>query len=93
MIEMFLQINISFEKEFVDGWGGDQWLIMYNFDNIYLYTEDWVLLEWEVIIQLSSDIVAVYFYLFYNGPVDMQIWTLLTKSQCSVFDTQLGNHY
>ena len=40
MIEMFLQINISFEKEFVDGWGGDQWLIMYNFDNIYLYTED-----------------------------------------------------
>ena len=41
MIEMFLQINMSFEEEFVDGWGGgDQWLIMYNFDDIYLYTEN-----------------------------------------------------
>ena len=26
-------------------------------------------------------------YLFYDGAVDMQIWALLTKSQCRVYDT------
>ena len=28
-------------------------------------------------------------YLFYDGAVDMQIWALLTRSQCSFFDTQV----
>ena len=29
------------------------------------------------------------FYLFYDGVVDMQIWALLTRSQCRVSDTQV----
>ena len=29
-------------------------------------------------------------YLFYDGPVDLQIWALLTKSQCRVSDTQMN---
>ena len=29
------------------------------------------------------------FYLFYNGAVDMQICTLLTRNQCKVSDTQV----
>ena len=35
--------------------------------------------------QLSSD--PVHFYLFYDKPVDMQIWALLTRSQFRVSDT------
>ena len=30
-------------------------------------------------------------YLFYNGPVDMRILALLTRSQCRVSDTQVTN--
>ena len=37
--------------------------------------------------QLSSD--AVHIYLFYDKPVDMQIWALLTKSQFRISDTQV----
>ena len=29
------------------------------------------------------------FRLFYDGAVDIQIWALLTKSQCKVSDTQV----
>ena len=31
----------------------------------------------------------VYFYLFSDGAVDMQIWALLTRSKCEVSDTQV----
>ena len=31
----------------------------------------------------------VEFYLFYDGAVNMQIWSLLTRSQYRVFDTQV----
>ena len=37
--------------------------------------------------QLFSD--AVHIYLFYDKPVDMQIWALLTKSQFRISDTQV----
>ena len=30
------------------------------------------------------------FYLFYDWPVDMQIWGLLTRGQCRVSDTQVN---
>ena len=29
------------------------------------------------------------FQLFYDGVVDLQIWALLTRSQCKVSDTQV----
>ena len=29
------------------------------------------------------------FHLFYDGAVDIQIWALLTSSQCEVSDTQV----
>ena len=29
------------------------------------------------------------FRLFYDGPVDIQLWALLTRSQCKVSDTQV----
>ena len=29
------------------------------------------------------------FYSFYDGAADMQIWTLLTRSQCRVADIQV----
>ena len=58
---------------------------MYNFDDMYQYTAHWLLLFEGVIMQFSSAIVD--FYLFYDGPVDMPIWFLLTRSQCSVSDT------
>ena len=29
------------------------------------------------------------FYLFYYGAVDIQIWALLTRSQCKVSDTHV----
>ena len=37
---------------------------------------------------LLSDII-VDFHLFYDGAVDIQIWALLTRSQCKVSDTQV----
>ena len=37
---------------------------------------------------LLSDTI-VDFHLFYDGAVDIQIWVLLTRSQCKVFDTQV----
>ena len=37
---------------------------------------------------LLSDTI-VDFYLFYDGAVDIQIWALLTRSQCKVSDTQV----
>ena len=37
---------------------------------------------------LLSDTI-VDFHLFYDGAVDIQIWALLTKSQCKVSDTQV----
>ena len=39
------------------------------------------------IMQFSSAIVD--FYLFSDGSVDMQIWTLLSRSQCRVSDTEV----
>ena len=36
---------------------------------------------------LSNTIVD--FHLFYDGAVDIQIWALLTRSQCKVSDTQV----
>ena len=29
------------------------------------------------------------FHLFYDGAVDIQIWALLTRSQCKISDTQV----
>lgn len=40
---------------------------MCNSDNLDQYTENWLILYYRVIMQLSSAI---------DGPVDMQIWTL-----------------
>ena len=37
---------------------------------------------------LLSDTI-VDFHLFYVGAVDIQIWALLTRSQCKVSDTQV----
>ena len=37
---------------------------------------------------LPSDTI-VEFHLFYDGAVDIQIWALLTRSQCKVSDTQV----
>ena len=37
---------------------------------------------------LLSDTI-VDFHLFYDGAVDMQIWALLTRSQCKVSDTRV----
>ena len=37
---------------------------------------------------LLSDTI-VDFHLFYDGAVDIQIWALLTRSQCKVSDTQV----
>ena len=37
---------------------------------------------------LLSDTI-VDFCLFYDGAVDIQIWALLTRSQCKVSDTQV----
>ena len=37
---------------------------------------------------LLSDII-VDFHLFYDGAVDIQIWALLTRTQCKVSDTQV----
>ena len=37
---------------------------------------------------LLSDIIVV-FHLFYDGAIDIQIWALLTRSQCKVSDTQV----
>ena len=62
---------------------------MYNFDDMYQYTAHWFLLFEGVIMQFSSAIVDFYFYLLCDGPVDMQIWVLLTRSQCSVSDTRV----
>ena len=38
---------------------------------------------------LLSDTI-VDFHLFYDGAVDIQIWALLTRSQCKVSDTQVS---
>ena len=32
---------------------------------------------------------SVDFYLFYDGAFDMQIWALLTRSQCRISDTRV----
>ena len=37
---------------------------------------------------LLSDTI-VDFHLFYDGAVDIQMWALLTRSQCKVSDTQV----
>ena len=37
---------------------------------------------------LLSDTI-VDFHLFYDGVVDIQIWALLTRSECEVSDTQV----
>ena len=34
-------------------------------------------------------VTIVDFNLFYDGAVDIQIWALLTRSQCKVSDTQV----
>ena len=60
---------------------------MYNFDDVYQNTENWLLLYREVKMQLSSAIID--FHLFYNRPVDMKIWAPLTRSQCRFSDTQV----
>ena len=40
-----------------------------------------------VILQSFSAIVN--FYIFYDGPVDIQMWSYMTLSQCRVSDTQV----
>ena len=44
-------------------------------------------IEYIVMMLLSDTIVD--FHLFYDGAVDIQIWALLTRSQCKVSDTQV----
>ena len=41
-----------------------------------------------MIMMLFSDAI-IDFHLFYDGSVDIQIWALLTRSQCKVSDTQV----
>ena len=53
----------------------------------YQYTAHLLLLYWGIIMLLSYPIVDS--YLFYDGVVDMQLWFLLTRSQCRVSDTQV----
>ena len=52
---------------------------MYNFDDKDQYKAHWLLLCKMFIMLLPS--VIVDFILFHDGLVDMQIWTLLTRSQ------------
>ena len=60
---------------------------MLTFDYIKRYTAHLLLLYKGFTMQFSSAIVN--FYLFYDGSFDMQIWTLLTRSQCRVSDIQV----
>ena len=44
------------------------------------------------IVLTNYDVAFLYyvdFHLFYDGAVDIQIWTLLTRSQCKVSDTRV----
>ena len=54
----------------------------------YQYTAHWLLLCQGIMMLLSYTIVD--FHLFYDGPVDIQIWAPLTRSQCKVSDTQVN---
>ena len=60
---------------------------MLTFDYIKRYTAHLLLLYKGFTMQFSSAIVN--FYLFYDGSFDMQIWTLLTRSQCRISDIQV----
>ena len=59
----------------------------YMYLQLYQYTTHWLLLYKGIIMLLSCAIVD--FYQFYDMAVDMQIWALLTKSQCRVSDTHV----
>ena len=72
----------NFKSTHQEGAGG--WL---KFDDVYQYTSHWLLLNWKIITQSSSAIVD--FYLYYDGPVDMQIQALLTRILCRISDTRM----
>ena len=54
---------------------------------LYQYTTHWLPFHYGITMLFSY--ATVDFYLFNDGVADMQIWGLLTKSQCSVSDTQV----
>ena len=62
-------------------------MVQTNTKRQFWWYAHWFLLYSQVILQLSSAIVD--FYLFYDGAVDMLIWALLTKNQCTVSGTQV----
>ena len=54
---------------------------------LYQYTAHWLKLCLGIMMLLSYTMVD--FHLFYDGAVDIQIWALLTRSQCKASDTQV----
>ena len=60
---------------------------MYNFYDMHQHTAHFLLLYQGVIMQFSTAIVDL--NLFYDGSVDMQIRTILTRSPLGVTDTQV----
>ena len=54
---------------------------------LYQYTVHWLLLYYGILMLFSDAIVD--FYFFFDEAIDMQIWALLTRSQCRVSDTQV----
>ena len=54
---------------------------------LYQYTTHWLKLCLGIMLLLSYIIAD--FHLYYDWTVDIQIWALLTRSQCKVSDTQV----
>ena len=59
-------------------------ICLMKLDEVYQYTEQWLLLYQWVIMQLSSALVDFYLQVFYDWHVNLQIWAFLTRNHSKV---------